>query len=202
MNQRGLLVAIVAASGTGKTTLCNELLRTNESFTCSISYTTRKPRDGEIDGTHYHFVEQEKFLQMKESQEFAEWAEVHSNYYGTSKQVIESSLANGQDLLFDIDYQGAFALKKSYPSEIILVFLLPPSMEELEHRLRSRGTDSDDVIEQRLANSRKEISQSKYFDYIIVNDTLDEAVKIAQTIIDGHRHASVLTWPKAKQLLD
>ena len=141
----------------------------------SVSYTTREPRPGEVQGTDYHFVSRERFAQMVEGHEFAEWAMVHGNQYGTSMATVNSSLADGMDCLFDIDYQGGRQIRRLWPAESVLCFILPPSMGELERRLRQRATDSNDVIERRLATAHEELTHYGEYDYLVVNDKLDQA---------------------------
>lgn len=143
-------------------------------FAFSVSYTTRKPREGEVDGTDYHFVDHETFLTMKDDGKFAEWAEVHGNYYGTPRKPVQDMLTQGKDVLFDIDVQGAMQLRESFPSGLF-VFLLPPSKAELERRLRGRGTDADEQIALRLSNAEKEVRMANEFDYLIINGNLEKA---------------------------
>lgn len=171
--RRGMPFVICAPSGAGKTTLVSRLTA-EFSLEFSISCTTRAPRGTEKDGVDYIFIDRETFVARRESGYFAEWAEVHGNFYGTPLQPVRDSLALGKDMLFDIDVQGAAQLSLSLP-EARFVFILPPSMGELERRLRGRGTDSEDAIKIRLANAKTEIMSSHWFNAVIVNDNLDMA---------------------------
>lgn len=170
------LIVISAPSGAGKTTLCNHLLRDfPRELVLSISTTTRAPRGREQHGKEYFFVTKEQFEEQIRAGRFAEWALVHGNYYGTSKDVIEKTFAEGRSVLLDIDVQGAESLKTAYPAESLLVFVAPPSMEELERRLRGRKTDSEETIARRMANARAEMAKKDIFDHVIINDSLDRA---------------------------
>jgi len=171
--RRGLPIVICAPSGAGKTTLVSRLTA-EFPLDFSISCTTRAPRGTERDGVDYLFLDRETFLQRRAQGHFAEWAEVHGNFYGTPLQPVLDNLAKGRDMLFDIDVQGAAQLSLTLP-EARFVFILPPSLEELERRLRGRGTDSEESILLRLANARKEIMSSHWFHALIVNDDLDKA---------------------------
>jgi guanylate kinase len=148
----------------------------------SISYTTRSPRGAERDGVEYHFVDERRFEEMERAGEFVESAHVHGNRYGTAASTVAQALTAGQDLLFDIDYQGAFALKARFAEDVVLVFLVPPSMAELERRLRSRGTDDDETIRRRLEMARLEIGHYDRYDYVIVNDQIDSAYEALRSI--------------------
>jgi guanylate kinase len=169
------LIVVSAPSGTGKTTLCARLLREIPELMLSISTTTRAPRGAERDGVEYFFVTPEEFKAKVDADRFAEWAEVHGNFYGTSKDFVERAFAQGKSLLLDIDVQGADALKASYPAETVRIFLTPPSMEELERRLRARGTDSEESITKRLLGAAAEMAHQDHFDHVIVNDDLERA---------------------------
>ncbi|WP_147820912.1 guanylate kinase [Salidesulfovibrio onnuriiensis] len=172
--RHGLIMVVCAPSGTGKSTLISRLREEIANFGFSISYTTRAPRGQERDGREYHFVSRDKFIAMRSRGEFAEWAEVHGNFYGTAIQPIHDMLAEGKDILFDIDVQGALQLRKAFPTGIF-VYLLPPSKAELERRLRGRGTDSEESIVRRMENALGELKQAGEFDYWVVNDDLDQA---------------------------
>lgn len=169
------LIVVAAPSGTGKTTLCARLLREIPELILSISTTTRAPRGSEKDGVEYFFVPKPEFQKKIDGKRFAEWAEVHGNFYGTSKDFIERAFSQGKSLLLDIDVQGADQLKKSYPAETVRIFLAPPSMEELERRLRARGTDSEESIRKRLRNAEWEMTHLEHFDQVVVNDDLEKA---------------------------
>jgi guanylate kinase len=182
----GLLFVITAPSGAGKSSLIDVLLKDDPRLRLSISYTTRAPRPGEVNGREYHFVDDKTFLSMLERGEFLESAEVHGNRYGTSQAVIREALARGQDLMLEIDWQGAQQVRRLYP-ECVGAFILPPSVAELERRMRARGQDSDAVIRRRLASAEEEISHAPEFDYAIINKDFDEAKKDLQAIIRVER---------------
>ena len=173
-NRSGIILVLCAPSGTGKTTLTKRLLKEFPRFAFSISSTTRAPREGEQDGKDYHFISKERFHDLREEGYFAEWAEVHGNYYGTPKQETLEMLAAGKDVLFDIDVQGASQLRGNL-KQGCYVFILPPSRAELEHRLRGRGTDDEQTIMKRIANAEKEMAQAHWFNAMIVNDDLERA---------------------------
>ncbi len=170
-----MLIVISAPSGAGKTTLCERLLRDFPKLKLSISSTTRAPRGTEKDGIEYHFLTQEKFKKGISDGLFVEWAQVHGNYYGTSKETIESNFKKGYSVLLDIDVQGAAQLRTAFKERCFSVFIAPPSMDELEKRLRSRKTEQEDVIRKRLKNAELEMSQSHLFDAVVVNDSLEHA---------------------------
>jgi guanylate kinase len=170
----GLLLIISAPSGTGKSTLIRRLCVEFPRLAFSISYTTRSPRSGEVQGREYHFVSKKDFISLREQGLLAEWAEVHDQYYGTSRPAVLDMLAKGRDVLFDIDVQGARQLRKTFPQGA-LVFLLPPSRQILEARLRGRGTEDLEALSRRLNNARREIEQADFFDFLIINDDLEQA---------------------------
>jgi len=182
----GLLFVITAPSGAGKSSLIDALLKDDPRLRLSVSYTTRAPRPGEVNGREYHFVDEKTFVSMLERGEFLESAEVHGNRYGTSQAVIREALARGQDLMLEIDWQGAQQVRRLYP-ECVGAFILPPSVAELERRMRARGQDSDAVIRRRLASAEDEISHAPEFDYAIINKDFDEAKKDLQAIIRVER---------------
>ena len=171
----GTLFIVTAPSGAGKTTLVSGLLERDPLVKLSISYTTRAPRAGEENGRHYHFVDVSTFRQLRDKGEFLEWAEVHNNYYGTSKGWLEAQIRAGKDILLEIDWQGAQQVRKVFP-KAVGVFILPPSVEELERRLRGRGTDSEDVIARRVLAARGEMRHVAEFDYVIINEDLPTAI--------------------------
>ncbi|HNR13215.1 MAG TPA: guanylate kinase [Thermodesulfobacteriota bacterium] len=187
MKPSGLLCIVSGPSGTGKTSLCKELLRRVPSLHFSVSYTTRPPREGETQGKDYCFVSKAVFEQMIAENAFAEWAQIYHNYYGTTKASIQQSLELGIDLLFDIDPQGAHQLRLQYP-EAVSIFVLPPSMLDLETRLHGRSTDPPEVIAGRLLKAREEISQAASYDYLIINDNFDEALSVLQAILAAEKH--------------
>ncbi len=170
----GIALVICAPSGTGKTTLVKRLTAEFPRFAYSISCTTRVPRPGEKNGRDYHFISVEEFKARRDAGFFAEWAEVHGNLYGTPLEVARALLANGRDLLFDIDVQGAAQIRRSIPGAR-LIFILPPSRAELERRLRGRGTESEESIDRRMADAGVELAQAQWFDQWIVNDNLENA---------------------------
>ena len=184
--RKGNLIVISAPSGTGKTTVVKRILREVEDIEFSISYTTRKPRIGEVDGKDYFFVDESTFKNMIDEDEFLEWANVYGNLYGTSKSFVEKILSSGKDVLLDIDTQGGKNVKKS-SDDAILIFLMPPSLEELEHRLKNRKTDSPEVISKRLKIAKNELLEYKFYDFTVINDILDEAVKNIENIIKAMR---------------
>jgi guanylate kinase len=187
MKRKGILYIISAPSGAGKSTLCRELLDIFAELRHSISFTTRTPRAGELDGRDYHFVSREEFLRMIGSGEFAEWAEVHGNLYGTSLKTLQQCIEDGIDQILDIDCQGAAQLKEKQVDGVN-IFILPPSYQELRVRLEGRGSDSPDVIEKRLVNAEDEIRQAGWYDYIIVNDVFSRAVEDLKSVFVAERH--------------
>lgn len=182
----GSLFIITAASGTGKTSLVKQLLATTNDLTVSVSHTTRKPRPGEIDGQHYHFIEVDKFTADINDNKFLEYAEVFGNYYGTSEQSVRTQLQAGIDVILEIDWQGAQQIKKIFP-EAIMVFILPPNIATLRQRLSTRAQDSIDVIEQRLAGAVTEMAQYVNANYVVVNDNFEVALAELKAIIIADR---------------
>ena len=182
----GHLYIVAAPSGAGKTTLVKLLLENDSAIRVSISSTTREPRPGEVDGREYHFVSVESFLDMVGRGEFIEWAEVHGNYYGTSRRWIEGELAAGRDVLLEIDWQGAQQVRKVFP-KAIGVFILPPSLSALKERLAGRGTDSAETIARRFAAARDEMRHVDEFDYVIINDDLQQALGNLHSVLGATR---------------
>ncbi|MDO8291677.1 MAG: guanylate kinase [Gallionella sp.] len=178
----GNLFIISAPSGAGKTSLVHALLNINAQLDLSISYTTRKPRPGEHDGKDYHFVSREVFLAMTARGEFLESAEVYGNLYGTSQTWISKEIDKGRDILLEIDWQGAAQVRRLFP-ECISVFILPPSMEALEQRLKGRGKDNNEVITRRMAAVREDVAHVAEFDYVIINDNLNEALRELNAVV-------------------
>ncbi|RNC68863.1 MAG: guanylate kinase [Desulfuromonadales bacterium] len=182
MKRDGVLYIISAPSGAGKTTLCRELIDIFPYLRHSVSYTTRHPRPGEVHGKDYFFISKDEFNRMVEAGEFAEWAEVHGNCYGTSITTLEECRTAGVDLILDIDIQGARQLKLRYQGGVF-IFILPPSFEELHRRLNGRSSDSDEVISRRIDAAAGEIRESRWYDYIIVNDQFPRAVEELKSIV-------------------
>ncbi len=178
----GNLFIVSAPSGAGKTSLVAALLNSNKHIALSISYTTRAPRPGEVDGKNYHFVSRDTFLDMAKRGDFLESAEVYGNFYGTSQSWIEQQLAAGRDILLEIDWQGAAQVRRLMP-HALSIFILPPSLPALETRLKGRGQDSAEVIERRLQAAREDISHVAEFDYVIINDKLDEALQQLAAVV-------------------
>jgi len=187
MKRRGILIILTSPSGAGKTTILEGILRKDSSIEYSVSVTTRPMRKGEINGVNYHFVSVDEFKQMIERGVFYEWAIVHNNYYGTRKDVVENKVENGIDVLFDIDVQGALNIKKQ-SKDAVLIFIIAPSMKILEERLKNRGTDSEEVIKRRLKNAQEEMEKMPEFDYIVVNDKLEETIETVWSIIVAERN--------------
>jgi guanylate kinase len=185
---KGRLFVITAPSGAGKTSLTRALLAEEPALKLSTSYTTRAPRPGEQNGREYHFVDEATFLAMRDRGEFLENALVHGNRYGTSNRVIRETLQRGEDLILEIDWQGAAQVRKLYP-DCVRIFILPPSMEELERRLRSRGQDAEAVIRERLANAQAEMAHAGEFDYRIINKDFDTAKAELAEIVRRERRA-------------
>jgi len=187
MEETGLLFIVSGPSGSGKSTLCKDLMKLIPDLHFSVSYTTRLPRKDEQPGEAYHFVSRETFVAMIDKGEFAEWAEIYGHLYGTPRSVIEQTLRKGNDLLFDIDGQGAQQLKKNYP-RAITIFLIPPSLEELKKRLQKRETDSSAVVGERVAKACAEIAQAHDYAYIIVNDIYAQALQALHSIVLAEKH--------------
>jgi guanylate kinase len=198
--KRGHLYVIAAPSGAGKTSLLHALMRRRPGIEFSVSCTTRKPRPGEQDGRDYHYLEHEEFDRLKEAGEFIEHANVFGNLYGTRRSVVEAALAEGRDLILEIDWQGAKQVRERLP-EAVQIFILPPSRAELESRLRKRGSDSAEVIERRLRESALEMSHWPDFDHVIVNRHFDQALAELEAIFDGRGDASRRDRPELPDLV-
>ena len=186
MSPKGCLFIVSAPSGAGKTTLCRKLIEVVENLVYSISYTTREKRPGETEGVDYHFVSKAEFERLIAHEAMAEWACVYGKYYGTPKPAVEAILDKGQDLLVDVDVQGGAKLKQLYP-EAVRIFVLPPSLEELERRLITRGRDDPDALVQRLAAAKKEIGKAAEYDYAVVNERIQEALSQLVSIVTACR---------------
>jgi guanylate kinase len=184
IHRRGLMLILSSPSGAGKTTLTRDLLQDRElDLTLSIPITTRQRRTSEVDGIHYRFVSQEDFEKLRAQDDLLEWAEVHGNFYGTPKSPVQKVLAQGRDMLFDIDYQGTQQVRKKAGADTVTIFILPPSMRELRARLERRAEDSADVISKRLDNARHEIERWKMYDYVIVNEDVQRALSEVKAIL-------------------
>lgn len=186
VSQRGNLIILSGPSAVGKGTVIEALMEEYQDVSYSTSVTTRLPRPEEEDGEDYFFVSKKRFNEMVENDEFIEWAKVHGNYYGTPKSYVEDTLAEGQDVILEIDIQGAVQVKKKY-KEGVFVFLAPPSLKELKSRIHKRGTDSQKAIEVRMENATQEMEKAEDYDYIIVNDEVTKAVKKLKSIIIAER---------------
>ncbi|HOQ15904.1 MAG: guanylate kinase [Epulopiscium sp.] len=180
-NTKGIIVVVSGPSGSGKGTIVSELIK-NEQYALSISATTRKPRLGEEEGIHYFFKSKEEFMDMIEKRELVEWAEFCDNYYGTPKFYVESKMNEGKDVILEIEVQGALQVKKLYP-EAVLIFIVPPSLKELKNRLINRGTESSEIIEKRLRRALEELEFINDYDYLVINDCIEQAVMDINTII-------------------
>lgn len=196
----GNLFIITAASGAGKTSLIKALLENEPSIKLSVSHTTRAPRPGEINGEHYHFVDEATFVAELNAGDFLESAHVHGAYYGTSQSVVTATLNRGEDLILEIDWQGAAQVRQLYP-QAISIFILPPSIEALEKRLNNRGQDSQAVIEKRLAAARNEMSHVGEFDYVTINDEFDVALEDLRAIIRASRLKRDIQLQRHAQML-
>ena len=188
MDRRGLLIILSSPSGAGKSTLAGRLREWDPTLSFSVSATTRQPRDGEVDGQHYYFVSVEDFQRQIEEGEMLEHAQVFENYYGSPKKPVEAAIEEGRDVLFDIDWQGAQQISKSSLRDHVLsIFILPPSIPELHRRLVSRGQDAPEVIERRMIKSWDEISHWDAYDYVMINDDLDQTEERLKSIITSER---------------
>jgi guanylate kinase len=187
LKRRGLMFVLSSPSGAGKTTIARRLLAEDSEIAMSVSVTTRPMRPGEVEGADYQFADRSRFDAMVEANEFLEWAEVFGNCYGTPKAQIKAGLREGQDFLFDIDWQGTQQLYQRMETDVVRVFLLPPSIEELEQRLRGRGTDSEEVIAGRMARAKAEISHWDGYDYVVINDDVEACFGKVRAILDAER---------------
>ncbi|MCS0501759.1 guanylate kinase [Ancylobacter mangrovi] len=185
--RRGLMLVLSSPSGAGKSTLAQLLLKEHPEIHLSVSVTTRERRPSEVDGIHYRFLTRERFERMRDSGDLLEWAEVHGNFYGTPREPVEEALQAGKDVLFDIDYQGTLQLYEKMRSDIVGVFILPPSAFELKTRLERRAEDASGVIEKRLKNARTEIAHWQEYDYVLVNQDLDVTFHALMNILAAER---------------
>ena len=187
IERRGLMVVISSPSGAGKSTISRNLLETDRNLSLSVSVTTRAKRGSEIEGIHYHFKSQREFELMRDGEALLEWASVHGNYYGTPRSEVERAMAEGRDMLFDIDWQGAQQLQEKMRGDVVSIFILPPSIAELRARLHRRAEDSEEVIATRLANAKAEIEHWHEYDYVVVNDDLERAFGSVKAIVEAER---------------
>lgn len=187
IDRRGILLVLSSPSGAGKTTLARQLLDSDADIGLSVSVTTRKPRPGEVDGRDYHFIDEARFLAMREKGELIEWARVFGNYYGTPRAPVLDALAKGRDILFDIDWQGAQQMQEKLPGDLVRVFILPPSAEVLEQRLTSRNQDPPEVVARRMAAASAEISHWAEYDYVLVNADLGASLAGLRAILAAER---------------
>jgi len=188
ISRRGVMLVLSSPSGTGKSTIARNLLASeNGSLELSVSVTTRARRGSEIDGTHYKFINVRDFERMRDGDALLEWAEVHGNFYGTPRDAVETAMSQGRDMLFDIDFQGGQQLMEKARADVVSVFLLPPSMDELQSRLVRRAEDAAEVIENRLRNAREEIPHWREYDYVVINEDLDAAFHQVQSILTAER---------------
>jgi guanylate kinase len=185
--RRGIMLVVSSPSGAGKTTLTRNLLEQEENVSLSVSVTTREKRLSEIEGVHYQFISKRRFEAMRDTDELLEWAEVHGNYYGTPREPVEKALAAGRDMLFDIDWQGTQQLYSKMRSDVVSVFVLPPSASELKSRLERRAEDSGETITRRLRNAAQEIPHWNEYDYVLVNRDLDKSFVRLRAILTAER---------------
>lgn len=187
LGRRGLLLILSSPSGAGKTTLTRNLIEQDHSIRLSVSVTTRPRRPSEIDGVHYRFIDIADFHEMRERGDLLEWAEVHGNFYGTPRRPVEQTLAQGRDMMFDIDWQGTVQIVEKMRADVVSLFVLPPSMAELKARLERRAEDAPEVIARRLANAREEIAHWSAYDYVLVNDDLQRTFGDLKAILAAER---------------
>ena len=186
MKNKGMIIIVSAPSGAGKTSICDALIKSDKNIVYSVSTTTRNPRKGEKNGREYFFVSDNEFKNMVKKKMFVEWAKVHDHFYGTSKKVLEQTLSKGKDILLDIDVQGAVKIKKQY-KDALMIFITTPTLKILKERLIKRNKDSMDVIKTRVANAKKELTYLPKYDYLILNDKLDESIKNVKSVICAER---------------
>ncbi|HWK32116.1 MAG TPA: guanylate kinase [Hyphomicrobium sp.] len=187
IERRGLLLVLSSPSGAGKTTLARHLMETDPGISMSVSVTTRRPRPGEVDGKDYTFIDEAAFKRMADAGELLEWARVFDNYYGTPRAPVEAAVAQGRDILFDIDWQGAQQLSEKMKHDVVRVFILPPSVASLEQRLRARAQDPDEVVRRRMDEAAAEISHWPEYDYVIVNTDLEKSMHGLSAILTAER---------------
>jgi guanylate kinase len=195
--RRGLMLVLSSPSGAGKTTLARRLRDEEPGIEMSISCTTRERRNGEVDGKHYHFVDRDTFARMRDRGEFLEWAVVFDNYYGTPRKPVEQALAEGRDVLFDVDWQGARKLRESSKDDVVAVFILPPTASELEERLKVRAEDSEETVQRRMQGASNEIQHWDEYEYVVINHDVEQSLAALRAILVAERlRASRLTGLK------
>ncbi|MCB1457334.1 MAG: guanylate kinase [Nitratireductor sp.] len=187
VERRGIMLVLSSPSGAGKSTIARNLLDNVSNLTMSVSVTTRPRRGSEIDGVHYHFITRREFERLRDSDALLEWAEVHGNFYASPRDPVEKAMADGRDMLFDIDWQGGLQLAEKARGDVVSIFILPPSMAELQARLKRRAEDTPEVIEKRLANALVEIPHWRDYDYVVINDDLNRAFHQVEAILVAER---------------
>lgn len=187
INRRGLMLVLSSPSGAGKTTIARRVLGEDPGVTASISHTTRARRPGEVDGKDYHFIDKQTFTQMRDEKAFLEWALVFDNFYGTTRAPVDEALAQGRDVLFDVDWQGADSLREQAKDDVVSVFVLPPTAGALEERLKARAQDSDDVVARRMAGASNEIQHWNDYDYVLVNFDVEQSVAAVHAVLAAER---------------
>lgn len=201
ISRRGIMLVLSSPSGAGKTTLTRNLLEQEENVALSVSVTTRPRRPSEIEGVHYFFLNKQQFEGMRDSSQLLEWAEVHGNYYGTPREPVEKALSAGRDVMFDIDWQGTQQLYEKMPNDVVSVFVLPPSANELKMRLERRAEDSEAIIAERLRNAAEEFRHWNEYDYILVNRDLDKSFTRLRSILTAERLKRV-KMPNLEKFVD
>jgi len=187
IERRGVMLVLSSPSGAGKSTIARNIMADERNLEMSVSVTTRERRGSEIDGKHYHFISKTQFDRLRQSDALLEHAEVHGNFYGTPREAVEDAMSAGKDMLFDIDYQGGRQLMEKARTDVVSIFILPPSMEELKARLHRRAEDTEEVIAQRLENAQIEIPHWREYDYVLINDDLDRAYSEVRSILSAER---------------
>ncbi len=187
INRRGLMLVLSSPSGAGKSTIARAILEREDDIFMSVSVTTRPPRPGEVDGKDYYFIDEAEYRNKVKNKNLLEHAEVFGNFYGTPRSLVENHLSAGEDVMFDIDWQGAQQLGESARDDLVSIFILPPSYEELEKRLSGRGQDSDEVVKGRMAKAADEMSHWPEYDYVIINDVIEESIANVQAILKAER---------------
>ncbi len=188
MNEKGILIILSGFAGSGKGTIIKELMKKYDNYALSVSATTRAPREGEVEGVHYFFKTEDEFKKMIEKGELLEYANYVGNYYGTPREYVKQQLAAGKDVILEIETEGALNIKREYP-DAVLVFVMPPSVEEIHNRLKLRGTETDEVIEKRMKKAGVEITVVDRYDFLMINDVLSESVELFNSIVKGQHMA-------------